>query len=951
VKKSDVFPGADVASAPTTVASSTESNDLADLVHAEVVARGAVENGSEWRFLCPAHDDNNPSADWNYEKGLWTCRSCSAGGGLQDLANRLGILPQVAAADVDEFADKRKLKRDVLQQFGVGGVVHRNRPALRYPTPIGIDRLKFTDGAKPKYCWARTGGTAHVYRWDVARPLIEAGSSVLYIVNGEPSVWACITEMLPAICFCVGEGQVPEEAILQQLRDELVALGSIAVRVVFDADPAGRTGAAKVVEALRGAGIAEITALDLADALPGKRGGDVDDLHRQLGGGLGAGLAALPALPVGLPVIAVGGRPLRDVTADALQALRAANDPPRFFVHLGALARIRADERDYAFIERVTEPMLRYRLARATDFMKAGNGGLVPVDPPANVVQDILAAGHWDFPPLEAVVEVPVIRPNGSVFDTPGYDRSLRLVYRPDPKLSLPRIPLCPTSAELRAAVSAVTDVISDFPFTSAADFANTVALMLTPVVRAAIDGQVPMALVDKPKRGTGATLLVLVIEGIATGKATELTTAPRDDDEWRKKITALLLDGRTILFFDNVEHVLTSPSLAAALSGPQWSDRRLGCSETLSVPQRATWIATGNNLKVGGDIGRRCFWIRLDAETARPWQRQGFKHKNLLPHVLSRRGELLAALLTMARAWYEAGRPTTALPTIGGFDAWTETVGGILAFVGITDFLGNLNNLYDLVDEEEVFWEHFLVAWHTAYGERAMTVAEIAKDLRGDPPALPDLHDALPPDLAEALTLQGGASFGRRFGKALSKRDGSIFGALKLIRAGNKSKTQMWKVVKAPEKPRGGFEGFPGLIPPPQGAGGTDDSGPLAPAAGDSAETNPSNPSNPVSNDATVATDGVDDGQGVGVAASRRDWFEFKWVFHIIMELIEDREYVGVPAFVDDAIDIFCAETKLSREEGRDFLAYWNKFWVVTTYRKPDGSVVEVLKGTYVPM
>jgi len=40
----------------------------------------------------------------------------------------------------------------------------------------------------------------------------------------------------------------------------------------------------------------DVAALDLAPALPGAEHGDVDDLHRRVGDGLAAALAALPAL-------------------------------------------------------------------------------------------------------------------------------------------------------------------------------------------------------------------------------------------------------------------------------------------------------------------------------------------------------------------------------------------------------------------------------------------------------------------------------------------------------------------------------------------------------------------------------------------------------------------------------------------------------------------------------
>jgi putative DNA primase/helicase len=47
--------------------------------------------GGEQRFLCPAHDDHNPSARYSFEKGVWRCDVCGAGGGYVDLAKRLGL--------------------------------------------------------------------------------------------------------------------------------------------------------------------------------------------------------------------------------------------------------------------------------------------------------------------------------------------------------------------------------------------------------------------------------------------------------------------------------------------------------------------------------------------------------------------------------------------------------------------------------------------------------------------------------------------------------------------------------------------------------------------------------------------------------------------------------------------------------------------------------------------
>ena len=38
--------------------------------------------GSEYKTLCPFHDDKNPSLSVNDEKGLYYCYSCKAGGNL-----------------------------------------------------------------------------------------------------------------------------------------------------------------------------------------------------------------------------------------------------------------------------------------------------------------------------------------------------------------------------------------------------------------------------------------------------------------------------------------------------------------------------------------------------------------------------------------------------------------------------------------------------------------------------------------------------------------------------------------------------------------------------------------------------------------------------------------------------------------------------------------------------
>jgi len=57
----------------------------------ELKARNGKVRGGEIIFLCPEHDDHNPSATYNLRKHVWHCFSCGASGGYINLAKLLGV--------------------------------------------------------------------------------------------------------------------------------------------------------------------------------------------------------------------------------------------------------------------------------------------------------------------------------------------------------------------------------------------------------------------------------------------------------------------------------------------------------------------------------------------------------------------------------------------------------------------------------------------------------------------------------------------------------------------------------------------------------------------------------------------------------------------------------------------------------------------------------------------
>lgn len=61
-----------------------------------------------------------------------------------------------------------------------------------------------------------------------------------------------------------------------------------------------------------------------------------------------------------------------------------------------------------------------------------------------------------------------------------------------------------------------------------------------------------------------------------------------------------------------------------------------LGVSETVELPLHVSWYATGNNVRLGGDLPRRVYWARLASLEAQPWKRDPstFRHPDLIGYV-----------------------------------------------------------------------------------------------------------------------------------------------------------------------------------------------------------------------------------------------------------------------------------------------------------------------------
>ena len=493
-----------------------------------------------------------------------------------------------------------------------------------------------------------------------------------------------------------------------------------------------------------------------------------------------------------LRTIIVSGRHLRDIVDDCWEALAFADNPPSLFEFGGTLAEVRRVDGAIK-VEALSITALKGRLDRVANFMKLSRDQqrLLPARPPTDAVEDMLAL-DVRLPHLSGITGAPVLDGKWNLVDSPGYQPSTGLFFESNGS-AVPSVPHMPSDDDVRRARSLLLDEwLGDFPFVEESSRSHAVAALLSHVLRNRIDGPVPLVAVDAPTAGSGKTLLVESIGLVAIGSSPAAMSLPRKDDELRKQITSVLLGGTPIVLLDNITHTLESGVLAAALTSRNWSDRLLGKSETVSVPNNCLWIATGNNLDFGSELVRRTVWIRLDPKVDRPWERSGFKHDPLGAWVVENRGRLLWALFVLVRRWLADGRPGWQGRPLGSFESWCRIVGGILDSADLPGFLDNRPELYRHVDQESEEWRAFVEAWWNAHQDGRVKAAELLPLVKA--------QDLVPSLFASARDPSNDRAMSLRLGKALSARRDRAFGDIFIRKPSTDAhqKTGLYSLEKA---------------------------------------------------------------------------------------------------------------------------------------------------------
>jgi len=498
------------------------------------------------------------------------------------------------------------------------------------------------------------------------------------------------------------------------------------------------------------------------------------------------------------------------VVDEALSAL--ANDD-RIYQRSGTLSHLVRDAQPIEGIRRAAGavtirplaiPTLREVLTSVSGWEKYDRRTQqwVATLPPDAVVHAIAARGEWKaIRPLIGVIETPALRPDGSVIQKGGYDAATGYLYLPSAEY--PSVPDRPTHGDALHARDELLEVVHDFPFASDAHRSAWLAFTLTLFARPAIDGCVPLGAIDATTRGTGKSRLVDATAILATGREATRTPMPQDDEECRKRITALTVEGELLACIDNVASTLDFPSLDAALTARVWKDRMLGKNATVTAPNLMVWAVTGNNLAFGADTARRTLHIRLESPLENPEDRSDFRHADLLAWVRAERPRLVRAALTILRAYVVAEMPDQGAKPWGSFEAWSRLVANAVRWIGMADPQATRLELEATADTTKSALVAMLEGWArlapaeglTAKG--AISALYSSERLRGQAP--PDEFD----DLREAIEALCPPAPGKppspaKLGYQLRHFRRRIIGGRMLDSIADRTGVARWRVVTA---------------------------------------------------------------------------------------------------------------------------------------------------------
>jgi len=467
----------------------------------------------------------------------------------------------------------------------------------------------------------------------------------------------------------------------------------------------------------------------------------------------------------------------------------------------GRLMRLADDE-----LVTVEKAWLQTNLERAYSFMvfDARSNEWARRDCPEKIALRIMAArGSWGLSKVTGLVGFPVMRPDGTVIQKPGFDELTGLLYLND-CIDAP-IPHALDKAALVEALRRVWEPFALFPFDSDISRGVFLSALLTTVVRPTLP-TAPAFLIRAFTPGTGKTMLSECLMLLVGAPEKVMPLPENNSEEIGKRLFSLLLSGRAGAILDNLSGVIDSADLCAFLTSAEPEGRILGQSEIRSAVNRMLWVLNGNNVSAGGDTFRRILPITLDANCESPETRKfTFNPREL---VRATRDRLRADLLSVLLTYQWEGAPVVGGGALGSFDEWERLIRQCVCWLireGVAPApMADPIKVLELSKAEDPFHRQHaevLETWFNLYRDRGVQVRDIAKLV--EPPVFgaPSKHlstaEAAFVEVIKDIAPPRGGFNGRYFAGWLRRHKGRVVGGLRLDAGDSMKKEPGWFVSR----------------------------------------------------------------------------------------------------------------------------------------------------------
>ncbi len=430
----------------------------------------------------------------------------------------------------------------------------------------------------------------------------------------------------------------------------------------------------------------------------------------------------------GVLLIESNRRQLREKLRDLREALAAANTAqPRLFHGPQGLVTVADDRSETAKLRPLTSFGIQVFASEAAFWVGTDSRGtMIEVDPPRDLAENLLASpNYWEaFPRIERIATAPFFDARGQLCSAAGFYPEARAWLALPPGFSIGDTEPTPENVAVAREMLLGT-IFGEVAFEDAASRAHAVALMILPFIRLLIPAPTPLHMLMAPLVSSGKSYLAYLCT--AAFAAADPTSEKGNVEEWRKSLISKLMTGAPILWIDNLKKNLDSPTLDMAITSPSGyiEDRLTGTALNVRAPAWCVYMGTGNNITLTDDAASRTVIISI-VPTIEDASQTVYK-RDPKEFITTNRGAVCGAIITLVRAWQEAGCPKYSGKFTTRFPAWTRVMGGILETVGVPGFLENFAKYRKLIaDDTGEAWSEFVLLWDRDKGQTPVSARDL---------------------------------------------------------------------------------------------------------------------------------------------------------------------------------------------------------------------------------